>query len=196
MQENRRVNNYEDEIDLKELFITIWEKKIFVVVFTAIVTILAFIYVFFKNPIPVYQGKLYLEIGKIQDKNFSPAYIEHSGNLSNLLNIEFGINANLLKGTQSILELTYNSIEKEEIIKKLEEAKDYVITKHIEDTEFYEHKIMTKVIGKGVVISSEAINKPKKKLIVAVAFVTGFILSIFLVFFIQFVRTLKEEIKQ
>ena len=35
--------------------------------------------------------------------------------------------------------------------------------------------------------------KPKKKLIVIVAFVTGFILSIFLVFFIEFIRSEKEE---
>lgn len=196
MQENRVQQNYQDEIDLKELFITIWEKKIFIIVFTFFITLISLVYVFFKNPIPVYQGKLYLEIGKIQDKNFAPVLIENSGNLSHLLNIEFGINANLLKGTQSILELNYNNEDKEEIIKKLEEAKDYAITKHIKDVEFYEHKIMTKVIGKGVVISSEAVNKPKKKLIVAVAFVTGFILSIFLVFFIQFIRTLKEEIKQ
>ena len=37
------------------------------------------------------------------------------------------------------------------------------------------------------------INKPKKKLIVAVSFVSGFILSIFLVFFIEFVRSFKDK---
>jgi uncharacterized protein involved in exopolysaccharide biosynthesis len=35
--------------------------------------------------------------------------------------------------------------------------------------------------------------KPKKKLIITVAFITGLILSIFLVFFIEFIKTLREE---
>ena len=39
----------------------------------------------------------------------------------------------------------------------------------------------------------KAINKPKKALIVTVAFITGFILSIFLVFFIQFIQSIKKE---
>ena len=36
-------------------------------------------------------------------------------------------------------------------------------------------------------------TKPKKILIVAVAFVTGFIISIFLVFFIQFIQGIRKE---
>jgi uncharacterized protein involved in exopolysaccharide biosynthesis len=47
---------------------------------------------------------------------------------------------------------------------------------------------MTKQIGGGVSILDTPINQPKKKLIVAVAFVTGFILSIFLVFFLKFIK--------
>ena len=35
--------------------------------------------------------------------------------------------------------------------------------------------------------------KPKKKLIIVVAFITGLILSIFLVFFIEFIKSMKEE---
>ena len=35
--------------------------------------------------------------------------------------------------------------------------------------------------------------KPKKKLIIAVAFITGLILSIFLVFFFEFIKDLKED---
>ena len=52
----------EDEIDLKELFITIWKRKLFVISFTFVVTLLAIIYVLIKNPIPIYQGKAFLEI--------------------------------------------------------------------------------------------------------------------------------------
>lgn len=49
----------------------------------------------------------------------------------------------------------------------------------------------TSLIG-DYIISKNPI-KPKKSLIVTVAFVTGFILSIFLVFFMQFIKGFKEE---
>ena len=45
----------------------------------------------------------------------------------------------------------------------------------------------------GEVITNDYPVKPKKKLIVIVSFVTGLILSIFLVFFIEFIRNEKEE---
>jgi LPS O-antigen subunit length determinant protein (WzzB/FepE family) len=49
----------------------------------------------------------------------------------------------------------------------------------------------TQIVGD--IITNKSPIKPKKTLIVAVAFVSGFILSIFLVFFIQFIRNFKEE---
>ena len=51
--------------------------------------------------------------------------------------------------------------------------------------------IKTQIIGK--VEKSNKPVKPKKTLIIIIAFITGFILSIFLVFFIEFIRSLKEE---
>jgi LPS O-antigen subunit length determinant protein (WzzB/FepE family) len=49
----------------------------------------------------------------------------------------------------------------------------------------------TQIVGQ-IIINNHAI-KPKRELIVIVAFVTGFILSIFLVFFMNFVSNIKEE---
>ena len=61
------------------------------------------------------------------------------------------------------------------------------VEKHKKDTKYYENIIMTKQIG-DIKISNEEINKPKKALIVAISFVTAFILSIFLAFLIDFVK--------
>jgi hypothetical protein len=47
----------------------------------------------------------------------------------------------------------------------------------------------------GEIITDEHPIKPKKKLIVVVAFITGLILSIFLVFFLEFIKGFKEEEK-
>ena len=51
---------------------------------------------------------------------------------------------------------------------------------------------MTKQIG-DIQIDNNPINKPKKLLIVVVSFVSGFILSIFLIFFMQFVNSIRKE---
>jgi uncharacterized protein involved in exopolysaccharide biosynthesis len=49
----------------------------------------------------------------------------------------------------------------------------------------------SQIIGK--ILINDYPSKPKKKLIVIVAFITGLILSIFLVFFLNFIRSMKEE---
>ena len=49
----------EDEIDLRELFKTLWKKRVFIVVFTILITLVAFLYTLIKNPNPIYEGKIY-----------------------------------------------------------------------------------------------------------------------------------------
>ena len=56
------------------------------------------------------------------------------------------------------------------------------MVRHQKLSNFYDIAVQTEQIG-DIKISEEAIND-KKALIVTVAFITGFILSIFLVFFI------------
>lgn len=190
LQENKILN--EDEIDLRELFKTIWDKRFFIIIFTFIITLISFIYVLLKNPTPVYEGNLSVQIGEIQSENFGNRIIETPQNLSYILGIEFKVNSTIAKGTTSILEIKYSNEDKARIKIILEDVKNFIITKHENDTLFYKNKIMTKQIG-DIKISEEAINKPKKALIVTVAFITGFILSIFLVFFIQFIQSIRKE---
>lgn len=190
MQENKILN--EDEIDLRELFKIIWDKRFFIIIFTFIITLISFIYVLLKNPTPVYEGILSVQIGEIQSENFGNKIIETPQNLSYILEVEFKVNTNIAKGTTSILEIKYSNEDKARIKNILEGVKNFIITKHENDTSFYKNKIMTKQIG-DIKISEQAINKPKKALIVTVAFITGFILSIFLVFFIQFIQSIKKE---
>ncbi|WP_323593978.1 Wzz/FepE/Etk N-terminal domain-containing protein [Aliarcobacter butzleri] len=182
----------EDEIDLKELFKTLWKHKIFILVFTSMITFIALIYVLLKNPIPIYQGKMYLEIGQIQNKNFAPMSIEKVTDLAYILNLEFKVNSNIPKNTFNLMEITFDNVNKNIINETLIKVKDFVLKKHKEQTSFYESAIMTKQIG-DIIISNEPINKPKKTLIIIVAFVTAFVLSIFLVFLIEFVRSIKKE---
>ena len=74
----------EDEIDLKELFNTIWEKRLFVAIFTLIVTLCAGIYVFVKTPI--YEVKSIIEIGFIEKQ-----LVEDSSVIEQKLNVIFNV---------------------------------------------------------------------------------------------------------
>ena len=57
----------EDEIDLRELFKTIWDRRFFVIAFTLVVTVLAAIYAYTKTPI--YEAKALIEIGEYKQNN-------------------------------------------------------------------------------------------------------------------------------
>ena len=200
MQENKILN--EDEIDLRELFKTIWDKRFFIIIFTFIITLISFIYVLLKNPTPVYEGKIYFEMGEMKGETYGSKLIENTNDLASLINITFNENSSfskeenpnalLKKDTTKILEITYFGENKDNIKNKLEKIKEFIMVRHQKLSNFYDIAVQTEQIG-DIKISEEAINKPKKALIVTVAFITGFILSIFLVFFIQFIQSIKKE---
>ena len=200
MQENKILN--EDEIDLRELFKTIWDKRFFIIIFTFIITLISFIYVLLKNPTPVYEGKIYFEMGEMKGETYGSKLIENTNDLASLINITFNENSSfskeenpnalLKKDTTKILEIKYFGENKDNIKNKLEKIKEFIMVRHQKLSNFYDIAVQTEQIG-DIKISEEAINKPKKALIVTVAFITGFILSIFLVFFIQFIQSIKKE---
>lgn len=200
MQENKILN--EDEIDLRELFKTIWDKRFFIIIFTFIITLISFIYVLLKNPTPVYEGKIYFEMGEMKGETYGSKLIENTNDLASLINITFNENSSfskkenpnalLKKGTTKILEITYFGENKDNIKNKLEKIKEFIMVRHQKLLNFYDIAVQTEQIG-DIKISEEAINEPKTALIVTVAFITGFILSIFLVFFIQFIQSIKKE---
>ena len=191
---SEKIVNYEDEIDLRELIKTLWIYKYLILIFTSFITILSIIYVLQKNPTPIYKGSLYMEIGTIQDKNFQPVIIENVNDLAYILNLEFDVKAVVPKEVSinkylqtKLIEISFENEDKNKIRETLKKIKDYIVEKHKKDTKYYENIIMTKQIG-DIKISNEEINKPKKALIVAISFVTAFILSIFLAFLIDFVK--------
>ena len=72
MQENKLLA--EDEIDLRELFKTIWAKRVFITIFTFIVTVLAAVYAYTKTPI--YEAKALVEIGEYKLNNTSKTSVD------------------------------------------------------------------------------------------------------------------------
>lgn len=319
MQEREYIQ--EDEIDLRELFKTIWDKRKFIAIFTLVVTILAIIYAMSKTPI--YEARALLEIGNyksyVDSSNSNRIMLDNSSQLEKKLNVLFIDSQKNIKKDASIssistpkkaevfLEIVAEAKSNELATKEIQEVIEYVQKEHqkilddvkrqrelevnnielkinnilnnemklvdekihllneninsyqeqlvlindnfekIKDSnpslaalrliekrdlansinainfqlmemrdkkeklkttvinELREKKVLiaslllphnyknSEVVGK--ILTNDNPIKPKKTLIVVVAFVTGFILSIFLVFFLQFIAGFKEEKK-
>ncbi len=252
MQQNINSRSYveEDEIDLRELFLTIWERKFFILIFTTIVTIAGVVFVFSQKPI--YEVKGFVEIGLINNSNYSNSSkaIENPNNVVKKLEVLYQNfydkeqlprleKVSVVKKAQNLIELSVYADSNTEGKQKLENILNNIKAIHNKIILNYINKIKiqinnlkkqkkalldgkrfdgsekikfdigreidslelkisdynikyTKLLGKMVMHKYPI--KPQKKLIVAVVFITGLILSIFLVFFIQFIKSLKEDI--
>ena len=112
----------EDEIDLRELFKTIWEKKLFVILFTSIVTFSAVIFAY--NKTPIYEVKSYVELGFIDNK-----IIEEPSILEQKLKVIFGIDNNMMNN--NLKEGIITSISQTKNIKNFLEVKTEAISNEI-----------------------------------------------------------------
>ena len=134
MQENKPLE--EDEIDLKELFKTIWAKKIFIVIFTLVVTILAGFYAYSKTPI--YEAKALLEIGEYKknpvddavalEKKLSTIFIDMEKNLKDKTS-EIS-NISVVKGLKNFLEIKSESTSNEEAKNEILKVLTFVQNEH------------------------------------------------------------------
>jgi len=135
-------------------------------------------------------------ISSVQTLNYQNLILNSQNQLENL-KVEKQI---LLQEKIPNLKRNINKI-KNETIRKLQYKVDVElpeqkisILKHIESLEFSMSKSNIKnseLVGEYILHDYPA--KPKKKLIIVVSFVTGFILSIFLVFFMEFVKNFRRE---
>ena len=93
MQQNTPEQQYyhEDEIDLKQLFKTLWDKKTFIATLTLLFTLAAGLYAF--NKTPIYEATALVEIGNYKlhnnNNNNNKAILDSSSDLSKKLNILF-----------------------------------------------------------------------------------------------------------
>ena len=191
MEQNRQYIE-EDEIDLKELWKTIVNRKWFIIIFTSIVTIGAIAYALTKNPVPIYSGNMMVEIGEVKSNNPNQTYFDNANNLKNIIEKKYLVSISIPKKTNNILIVNSSNKDKKLINTNISKVMDFIIIRHQSKTKLYDKYIMTKQIGE-LTISNTPINTPKKKLIVTVSFVTGLILSIFLVFFLEFIRNDEKE---
>ena len=122
----------ENEIDLGELFQTIWEKRVFILLFTFSLTILSIIYVFVKTP--VYEIKSVVRIGYIGND-----LVEDSNVLEKKLRLIFNVgnkqikkekaivsNISAVKKVDSFLEITTQAFSNEKALEKNKEVVSFL----------------------------------------------------------------------
>ncbi|MCT7505264.1 Wzz/FepE/Etk N-terminal domain-containing protein [Aliarcobacter cryaerophilus] len=158
MQENRYIQ--EDEIDLRELFKIIWDKKIFIILFTLAITVLATVYAYSKAPI--YEVKSYVEIGyinkeRIEDIDFleqklkvifgveDPKYEEDS--------FEKGVVSSIkqIKGVKNFLEIKTEAL-----------SNDAALSKNKEVLKFIQDSSQESIIQYEVILDNTILNKKRE----------------------------------
>ena len=133
MQKNK--NLIEDEIDLRELFQIIWNKRMLIIFFTLFITIISGVYIYSKPSI--YEVKSYVEIGFI-DKEI----LEDSNTLEQKLRVifsidDFNIELNSLengivssirqiKNVKNLLEIKTEAYSNEVAVTKNKEVLNYL----------------------------------------------------------------------
>lgn len=203
----------QDTINTKELFTVLERRKTMIWGVTSFLTLLTLIYVFVAKPI--YQGQVLIEIGEVvNNKNIYNETINNEilnnnqqktiillDNVDNLKNIVIQAqktNASVPKNTNNLLMLTYDHPNTEKIKIHLQTTIDYILQRHREKAKLYEDTSsqlrMTQTVG-NIAISDQPI-KPMKTLIVALGFITSLMLSVFLAFFLEFLKGIKQEEKE
>ena len=134
MQENRYIQ--EDEIDLRELFKIIWDKKNFIILFTLAIIVLATVYAYSKTPI--YEAKALLEIGEYKknpvddavalEKKLSTIFIDMEKNLKDKTSQISNIS--VVKGLKNFLEIKSESTSNEEAKNEILKVLTFVQNEH------------------------------------------------------------------
>ncbi len=158
MQENK--NLIEDEIDLRELFQIIWNKKILIIFFTLFITIISGFYIYSKTPI--YEVKSYVQIGFI-DKEI----LEDSNSIEQKLRVifsmdDFNIELNSLENG------IVSSIRQIKNVKNLLEIKteaysnQVALTKNKEVLNYLQNLYEPKIEQYKVIINNDILNTKRE----------------------------------
>ncbi|WP_419770627.1 MAG: Wzz/FepE/Etk N-terminal domain-containing protein [Candidatus Marinarcus sp.] len=132
----------EDEIDLRELFKTIWNKRVFIAGVVLVVTLCATVFAFLKTP--TYKAKALFEIGEYKvSNNSSKILLDNVSELTKKLEILFIdiektsikqetriTKISVPKGLKNYIEIEAEGISNDLLVKKLENIKNYIQTEH------------------------------------------------------------------
>ena len=132
----------EDEINLRELWQVIWNKKLFIVMFTTMITIGSIIWAMTRTPI--YEAKTLLKIGSYKPYNNNNIQLDNASQLErelNVLFIDMFENAkdkkstiksiNIPKGSMKFIEIKAQSISNKLAKEEIEKVIIYIQKEHL-----------------------------------------------------------------
>lgn len=199
-----------DEIDLRVLWMALVKRKVVIVLVTLLTTVCAIFYVNVVSTAPVYNGDVLIEIGDIiinseatNDKPTIVQLIEDQNTLKEVLT-EFlsyesdgsQITIEIPKGSNSLFRLSCKNTDKKIIQSKLEQAIHLIFERHRKKADFY-HKATNATINPTAIVSKINITtgpiNTNKERIIGMAFISGLILGIFFVFFIEFIKSKQDS---
>ncbi len=176
----------EDEIDLRELFKTIWKYKNFIVALTVVITSIAVIYVLLKPN--VYQVDSVLEIGSYTNNNANTSnkrLLEDPKTLVEILKTDYDINGKIIKKTypfvssistfkkvNNLIKIQALGLSKESAKKIIDNVDKKIIDKHIKLIAEYKKNIEFSIksykdeldsINKNLSKIKTSLNKQKQK---------------------------------
>lgn len=164
---NKELNiNYEDEIDLRELFKTIYKKRFFLILFTFFITIVAITYAYNKQEI--YEVKSTIKIGYIgydQERDF----LDNPASIVKKLNVVFEVEDKTTKVDEFISEVTSISqnkkvpnfieiktaaISNEEALKKNKEVLAYLKNQYKDKLDLEQRSVINEIEEKQRIIKN------------------------------------------
>jgi len=170
-------NNIEKEIGMKDLFEVIWDKKLFILIITLFITMIAFVYVTIKTPI--YEVKSVIRIGSINNEAFDNSkVIEKKLKLifnvenknENLITDELGIlsNVKLVKNVDEFIEIYTQAFTNEKAIEMNNKIIKFIQDEYSYKIKRYKNKINLEIMNleeKINYINTVETNKIKNKLL-------------------------------
>lgn len=124
-------NPQDDEIDLFELFETLWVHKVFIGLVTLVFALAGLAYATYKPVKPdTYTAKAVLEVGSYVISTGEIVTLEPGGDLVQVISQTTGVKAQLLRGSGSLVELEATHLQPEAANQSLIEAVDFIVKRH------------------------------------------------------------------
>lgn len=193
-----------DEIDFNKLFATLVKHKLLIFTITAIITMSAAIYAWISPPI--YSGQVLIEVGEIilngNSTNNKPTIIKPLDTINDFTQVlmqTFDINDKLTiespQNSDRLIKISYENVNKKIIQKKLEQITLFTLKRHQQKANFFQQT--NAYIHPSMLISTIKISpnpvKPKKQLIVVMGLIGGLLLSLLLIFVLEFIQTINDK---
>ena len=192
MQQNNNPmpQQHDDEIDLYELFQTLWQQKLLILSTTIIVPILVYVFtVLMPYQSDYYQGSATIELATIQvqahQDNQVIQVVEPISDLAQLVPSLTSVKASVPRDATKVLELSTSGASKEQVFDKLNNAIQIIEQRHqkiLDNLKEVQIISATEQVGQNSigVISPKAQRMSKLKLILAVAVMLGVMLGAFI----------------